>query len=139
MASEWLGKRRDTLRELGWGRAFLMGLAQGLAIAPGLSRSGTTIATGLFCGLKRDDAARFSFLMGIPVIAGAAGLRAVKMASTITSAEILYLALGFLAALAMGYVAIRFFLSYLRTHGMQPFAYYCWAIGIITLVVSFLR
>jgi undecaprenyl-diphosphatase len=130
-----LGRRTRGLGQMGWGTAMAMGLAQGLAIAPGLSRSGSTIAAGLFCGLKRDDAARFSFLMGVPIIAGAAGLQLLKAASAAGGKlDILPLAVGLVAAMGSGYLTIRCFLRYLRTRRLWPFALYCVVLGIVGLL-----
>lgn len=137
LLSERLGQRSITLEKIGLGRAFIMGLAQGCAIAPGLSRSGATIAAGLLCGLKREEAARFSFLMSIPIIAGAASVQLLELSSTgFEISQALGLGLGFIAALASGYVAVRFLLRYLQTHGLKAFTYYCWTVGLLGLVLS---
>jgi undecaprenyl-diphosphatase len=137
--SDRLGRRTTTLQEMGLGTALIMGVAQALAVVPGLSRSGATMASGLFRDMKRDDAARFAFLMGIPVILGAAGFKFIKALPTITSSELLLLAVAFIVAVLVGYLAIRFLLNYLRTRNLLPFAYYCWAIGLIGLAFTLLR
>lgn len=143
ITSERLARRTRRTIELGKlnvVKALVIGLAQGLAIAPGISRSGATIAAGLGCGLGRESAARFSFLMAIPIIAGAAGSQLLKAASAgIGIPGILTLAIGFLAALCSGYIAIRFMLSYLRERGLRPFAYYCFAVGLLALIISIVR
>lgn len=116
--------------------ALLIGLAQGVAIAPGISRSGATISTGLLRGLDRDSAARFSFLMGIPIVAGAAAFSLLDVVQAGAVATEWYtLAVGFLAAAASGYLGIRYLLRYLRSHTLRPFAYYCWAAGLIGLLL----
>jgi len=135
--SEKISKRERTLESLTWLDALLMGVAQGLAIAPCISRSGATLATGLVRGLKREDAARFSFLMAIPVIIGAAGFKLLH--ATVTSGELSLLLIGFLAALVSGFLVIRAFLKFIRSHSLVPFAVYCVLIGIVTLVLTLVR
>lgn len=135
--SERLTRRKIDLGKLDVAKTLMIGLAQALAIAPGLSRSGATISTGLLCGLGRESAARFSFLMAIPIIAGAAGAQLFKAASAgIGTSEILTLAIGFWAALCSGYIAIRFMLNHLRVRSLRPFAYYCFAFGFLVLIIS---
>lgn len=120
--------------------ALFIGLAQALAIAPGISRSGATIAAGLLVGLSRRESARFSFLLATPAILGAGALQLVDLAKSGTaSAQAPTLALGFIAAGVTGYLAIRFFLDYLRRHTLNAFAVYCWVVGLIGLVVYWLR
>jgi undecaprenyl-diphosphatase len=139
-ASERLGRRTVPMGDIGLGQALAMGLAQGCAIAPGLSRSGATISVGLLCGLQREEAARFSFLMSIPIIAGAAATQWLQVSSSgLEASRGLQLALGFVAAVVSGYAAIRFLLDHLQTHGLQPFSIYCWAVGIVGLLLSFLH
>jgi undecaprenyl-diphosphatase len=140
VASERLGQRVRALQDIRWTDALAIGVAQAVAIAPGLSRSGATISAGLLRDLKRDDAARFSFLMVIPIIAGAALVQTWSSVKTgIALDEPIHWVLGFVAALVSGYVAIRFLLRYVRLHSLRPFAYYCWIIGLTVLVLSFVR
>lgn len=135
VVSERLGRRERTLPQMGWGDALLMGLAQGCAIAPGLSRSGTTIAAGLFRGLERQAATRFSFLMSLPIILGATGYQLLHLLRGEAGAvSLLSLAIGFVAAAASGYLAVRFLLQYVRRHSLRPFAYYCWALSLLGLI-----
>ena len=140
LASERLGRRNKALGSLSFVDALLVGLAQGCAIAPGISRSGATISVGLLRGLNREEAARFSFLIAIPIIAGAAGLQLLKATSAgFVSSGGLALVVGFVTASVSGYVAIRFLLKHVRAHDLRPFAYYCWAIGLIGLILTFVR
>lgn len=123
----------------GW-QAFVVGVAQGLAIAPGISRSGATIGAGLLLGLKRDEAARFSFLLSAPIIFGAGLMQTKKLlALPGYGGKLLPLALGFVAAFVTGYLCIRFLLNYLRKHGLLPFAVYCWLVGLGALAVDLLH
>ncbi len=134
------GGAREQADQLGTGQALFVGVAQGIAIAPGISRSGATIAAGRFLGLTRTEAARFSFLLAIPTIAGAGALQLRHLAGA--GALLPYggpLLLGFLAALVSGYLIIRFLLSYLRQHSLLPFALYCWVVGLAALAVWLVR
>ncbi len=134
--AELLGRRRRELDEMTWPQALLIGIGQAAAIAPGLSRSGATIATGMFCGMKRAAAARFSFLLSVPIIAGTGILQLLKLwRAGAGQATALVLLVGFLAAMVTGYAAIRLLLAYVRRRPLYPFAVYCAAIGILALVV----
>ncbi|HHX66242.1 MAG TPA: undecaprenyl-diphosphatase UppP, partial [Chloroflexi bacterium] len=112
---ERLGRRMRSTARLGWQDAVIIGVAQGLAIAPGISRSGATISTGLLRGLTREEAARFSFLMVVPIIVGVGVLEIYKAYSVgIDGGQALTLVAGFVAAAAAGYMAIRFLLRHLQ-------------------------
>ncbi len=138
--SERLGKRQRSLGDLGWLDSVLIGLAQGLAIAPGISRSGTTIATGLLRGVKREAAARYSFLLATPIIFGAGLLQLVELFHDgAGGAQWLLLIVGFLAAAISGYVCIRFLLEYLQRGRLYVFAAYCWLAGIMSLLIFLMR
>ena len=120
--------------------AFIIGIAQACAVMPGLSRSGSTIATGLLLGNSKQSLAQFSFIMVIPPILGEAlldGLKIVKDASA-AEAEIstLALAVGFLAAFLSGCAACKWMISIVRRGKLIWFALYCAIVGIITLVLS---
>ncbi|MBC7260655.1 MAG: undecaprenyl-diphosphate phosphatase [Chloroflexi bacterium] len=140
MLAERFGRRQRQAEDLRWWQVLLIGVAQGCAIAPGISRSGATIGAGLFLGLRREAATRFSFLLATPIILGA-GLLQVKrlLASPNLDAALLPLVLGFLAAFLSGYACIRFLLSFVRRRGVQVFAAYCWLLGCATIVIHFLR
>ena len=129
-----LGKRQRGFLDITWWDGLLIGVGQAASISPGLSRSGTTIAVGVYCGLSREAAARFSFLLAIPIIL-AAGL--VNLAELFQhgdiSAEAPVLVIGFFAAAISGYAAIRFLLAYLRKRPLYPFAIYCLLVGILAI------
>ena len=126
--------------DVGLRDVLVIGLAQGLAIAPGISRSGATISAGLWRGLDRDAAARFSFLMGIPIVAGAAASALLDAAQAgLTSGEGSALVVGLVAAALSGYLAIRYLLRYLRSRTLRPFAYYCWAAGLLGVLLHWAR
>ncbi len=102
--------------------AIVIGVAQAFALFPGFSRSGMTIAAGLYTGLTREAAARFSFLMGTPIIAGAAAWKARELLRTgLPSADVLALGVGMLGAAVAGVLAIAFLLDYLRRRTTAPF------------------
>lgn len=138
--SERLGRRVRTLETLNVPDVLAIGLAQAAAIAPGLSRSGATMAAGLSRGLTRDAAARFSFLLSMPVILGAGLLQALDVATTAEVAPPLaVLLVGFVASALTGYLCIRFLLNYLRRGSLNVFALYCAIAGSAALLLTFLR
>ena len=138
--SEWRSQRDRGLGVLTWLDALLIGLGQALAIAPGISRSGATIASGLMRGVKREAAARFSFLLSAPVILGA-GVWQLKdlFGSEGWTANLAVMIVGFLASAVVGYACIRFLLGYLRRRRLYPFAAYCALAGTACLILSFVR
>lgn len=123
--------KRSQKREPNHKDAMCIGLAQGLALMPGLSRSGSTIAAGMACGLSRVDAARFSFLMSIPVMVGASLLAGIDVIRDPTIFERLKmpLALGFMSAAISGFLVIRWFVRFLEKRSLLFFATYCLALG----------
>ena len=134
--AERLGTRERDLDQARIGDAAVIGVAQALALFPGISRSGITLAAGLFQGLRREAAARFAFLMGIPIIAGA-GLWKTR---TIVSGgagevDLVVLAAGIIAAAVSGWLAIGFLLRYLRTHSTGIFIAYRLVAAAVFLVL----
>ncbi|NLE77712.1 MAG: undecaprenyl-diphosphatase UppP [Chloroflexi bacterium] len=112
-------------------QVLLIGLAQAAAIAPGISRSGATISAGMGLGLRRGQAARFSFLLSIPIILGAGVLQLLSApAGADLAAGLPAMAVGFVAAACSGYVVVRFLLRYLQRGSLFPFAVYCWVVGL---------
>ena len=139
-ATEWLGRRERSLEELTWLDALVVGLAQALAIFPGISRSGATIAAGLARGLRREPAARFSFLLATPVILGAGLFELVNLAQVGNlTAQNPALVCGFLAASVVGFGCIHFLLRYLQRHRLYPFAVYCVALSALGLLAALVR
>ena len=132
--AELLSKRERLLESLTPGKAAVIGLAQAAAIAPGLSRSGSTIAAGMLLGLRRDDAARFSFLLSIPIILGSGGLQFLKLVTSgAGSVNWLTVGLAMAAAALVGYAAISSLLALVRRHSLWPFAAYCALLGTLVL------
>jgi undecaprenyl-diphosphatase len=118
-------------------RALILGFAQSLALIPGISRSGISISTGLFLGLTRESAARFSFLMATPITAAAGAYETVKLikGDAGVSVDLLPLAVGMIAALVSGLAAIHFLLRYLRTRSLAIFVIYRLVLAAIVVVV----
>ncbi|MBC7226198.1 MAG: undecaprenyl-diphosphate phosphatase [Thermoflexales bacterium] len=128
------------LSALSWPDALTVGLAQAVAILPGVSRSGATIAAGLGRGLDRESAARFSFLLSTPIILGAGAMQVLKLfRAGGWAGEAPTLIVGFLAALVSGGLSIHFLLRYVRRRPLYPFALYCALLGILGLAVAVLR
>ena len=130
-------KGRKTERSATWADALLVGVGQAVATLPGVSRSGMTITAGCFVGYERQFAVRFSFLLSIPAVLGANILSigdAVK--AGINGAELPMYLVGVVTAAVVGYLCIRL-LKYVADKGrFGAFAYYCWAVGILTLVLQ---
>lgn len=120
--------------EPGWGGAVAMGVAQAVAILPGISRSGSTVVTGFWRRIDPVAAAEFSFLMSIPAILGAAMLDVPDVMRDGWGVSIPALVIGFVAAGATGVLAIRFFVALLRRQNFYVFAWYCWAAGALFLL-----
>lgn len=124
--------------------ALLIGLSQAFAIFPGISRSGSTITAGLALGLERETAARFSFLLSAPIIAGA-GLKSLVnifeevRAGSIAPDELVLFPIGVVAAAVTGYFCIKFLLRFLQTHTTDVFVYYRWAVAVLIIVVAVVR
>jgi undecaprenyl-diphosphatase len=139
-AAEHFGRPHRLLDELRWPDALIVGSAQALALFPGISRSGSTISAGLLRGLLRQESARFSFLMSIPVMLGAAviGLKDLAALSPDLS-SLAPLAVGFVASAIVGYLVMRWLLAYLASHRLTVFAVYCFAVGITGLALSWWR
>lgn len=121
---------------IGFKEALIIGVAQGFAILPGISRSGSTIVMALFLGAQRMRAAEFSFLLSIPAILGAVVLKYDPGALSAGDAMVSYLAGGIVAAL-VGVLALKFLLKLLKEAQFHHFAWYCWALGAGALVWAF--
>jgi undecaprenyl-diphosphatase len=134
--AEILGRRQRGFSEITWLDSLLIGIGQAASISPGLSRSGTTIAVGMFCGITREAAARFSFILSVPIIAGAGLVQLAKLLRLGgLSAEAPLLLVGFVTAAVCGYAAIRLFLAYLRKRPLYPFSVYCVVVGVLALTL----
>jgi len=124
--------------------AILIGLAQALAIFPGVSRSGSTITAGLVVGLERETAARFSFLLSAPIIAGAGAKSLLDIcigleAGVLAQADVVLFVAGFTAAGVSGYMCIKYLLRFLQKHPTDIFVYYRWALAVLIAAVALVR
>lgn len=133
--SEVLGRPRDDLDRLGYPRALAVGTIQGLAIIPGISRSGSTIAVGTLLGVRGEEAARFSFLLSVPAILGAVVLQLPELSAVKAGSSAAYVA-GALAAFITGVGAIRFLMAAIRRGRFRWFAVYCWVLGVGYLLLG---
>lgn len=138
-----LGERLVTgfkqISEMGWSDGILIGIIQAFALIPGISRSGVTISGGLWRGLDRPSAARFSFLLGVPAIIGAGLLAAIDLAQSPNLAEIFpQLLASFVAAAIVGYLCILFLMTWLQRRNLYLFAAYCIIFGLLNLLVIWL-
>jgi len=131
--AERLSRQRKELPQLDLPAALAVGLAQALALMPGVSRSGVTLTAGLALGLKREAAARFSFLLSIPIIAGAFAVKAKDLLLVGTPRELALAGLGAAAAAAAGFVCIRWLLDYLRRGKLYGFVWYRLLLGLVVL------
>lgn len=119
-------------------RSLMMGIAQAFAIIPGISRAGSTISVGLFTGVNRDTVANFSFLMVLPVLAGAMLLAILDLMETgIETSAVIVLLTGFLASFVSGYLALSYLVALLKKEKFFYFSYYCWTIGIVGIFYFF--
>ena len=128
----------ENQKNFSWGTAFLMGLAQAVAVLPGLSRSGTTIATGLLVGVKKEEVAKFSFLMVLIPILGETLLDALKgeFSTAVTGIPISSLLVGFVAAYICGCFACKFMIALVKRANLLWFALYCSITGIVALIYT---
>jgi len=136
LAERFLSKYKIK-REIGWKNALIIGLAQAVALAPGISRSGSTIAAGLFQGVSREKAARFSFLMAMPAILGAGMLTFIKeiKAGTLTM-EWMPVIVGFIASFGASFATVYFLMRYLKNNSLRPFSYYLFAVGGVIIAYN---
>ena len=137
--SEWLQKKRQNIgHEVGYKDALIIGIAQACAVLPGLSRSGTTIATGLLCGVKKESVAQFSFLMVLIPILGEALLDMLKLlqGEVVSDLGLIPALVGFVAAFATGCFACRFMIEIVRRQRLVWFALYCAVIGSVAIIAT---
>ena len=140
VAAEKFGKRSRLLSKISWVDAIWIGTTQILALLPGISRSGATITGGMLRDLDRPAAARFSFLMSIPIMIAAGLFASLKLTRIPNFIELLpTFSAGFIAAAVTGYLAIRWLLKYLSSRSLYVFAIYCAAFGILNIIIIAVR
>jgi undecaprenyl-diphosphatase len=134
--AEWFTKKNRTLDSMTWLDALFIGIVQVLSIFPGASRSGTTISGGMFRGFDRPSAARFAFLMSVPVMLAAGGYEMLDVIQMPNLAEFLpLLAVGFVTAAIVGWFAIKWLIDYLSSRSLYVFAAYCALVGVIIFLL----
>jgi len=136
LIADYFGKKQKNLDKMTVGNSILIGFSQALAVIPGISRSGSTIAAGLGLGLKRDDAARFSFLMSIPIILGAGILKLGDFKQGVSTGELI---VGFITAAIFGFLSIKFILRYISKAGFSSFVWYRFLLAALIVVVYLVR
>lgn len=129
-SSDFIKSGSINAQKMGIWKAVIIGLGQSFAMLPGISRSGSTIATALFVGVRREQVARFSFILSIPAILGAAVLKLDEFTALSSDVWLYYLAGGF-AAFVSGLMVIALLLKLIQRQKLKYFAYYCWTIAII--------
>lgn len=140
LIAEYIGRKQRGFSSINWLDALWIGLGQAISIFPGISRSGATISVGLMRGMKRADAAKFSFLMSIPIMLAAGLYSALDLPGVANLSSFLpVILIGTLAAAVVGYLSIKWLLSFLNRRSLTVFAVYCAILGAVVLVVSFIR
>lgn len=133
-AVEYFGRRTRSLESATWVDALTVGFFQVLAIFPGASRSGSTIAGGMLRGFDRPSAARFAFLMSAPILLAAGGYETLHVINLPNTAELIpYLVTGFISAAIVGWVSIKWLLAYISNHSLYIFSIYCAVVGSLVL------
>jgi len=134
--ASWMAQsRKSGNKELGFVNSAMIGISQGIAVIPGISRSGATIATGMFLGIDKEKACRFSFLLSLPAVLGAAALKSREIASHLTSGDMFCYLAGGVAAMLVGIAAIKVLLVMVRSGRFYLFGTYCILAGILVLIL----
>jgi undecaprenyl-diphosphatase len=132
LGTRWINSA-DT--QFGIVRALLIGVAQSFAILPGISRSGSTIAAAVYLGVERSEAARFSFLLALPAIFGAAVLESLELLqSNISSQQLITFFIGMIVAYISGMIALKWLLGVIRRGRLDRFSYYCFTVGLVGVI-----
>jgi undecaprenyl-diphosphatase len=131
-STRWTKKEGRDIMKMGWFDSVLIGMAQGMAIIPGISRSGATISTGLLSGLDRELSAKFSFLLSIPAILGATVLELEKVG---TIQELGITLVGTVVAFGMGILSLTFLIKINKVEKISNFSYYCWIMGVAIIIL----
>jgi undecaprenyl-diphosphatase len=130
----YISKRQETTRKLSFLDSILIGIAQGVAIVPGISRSGLTIATGLLRKVERETAFKYSFLLSVPAIIGATITESRELA--INHPDLVPMLLGVITSFLVGYASLKLLKKIVMKKRLHLFAYYCWIVGIAVVVSS---
>jgi undecaprenyl-diphosphatase len=140
IVAERIGSQTRDAVSIGYGEAFAIGVAQSAALIPGVSRSGATLTLALLLGLRRAGAARFVFLLSLPAVLAAAAREGMKLADAgVAVIPVTLFAVGVATSGIVGYLTIKYFLRYLAAHSLAGFAYYRFALAVVTVVWLMLR
>ena len=131
-------KAKNTSKSVGFGHSIIVGISQAIAILPGVSRSGATISTSVLLGIDREKAARFSFLMVVPLIFGKIAKDLKDGAFESTSIDVIPLSIGFIAAFITGMVACTWMISIVKKSKLKYFSFYCFIVGFLAIGYTFL-
>ena len=134
--AERVGSRKKEMSNVTWLDSLIVGFAQSLALIPGSSRSGTTITAGLFLGINRADAARFSFLLSVPAVFASGMLELYEMRHFMRDLGVVNVAVATLVSGIVGYASIAFLLRYLKTHTTYIFIFYRIVLGVTLLFMT---
>jgi len=138
LIAEKANKHKD-IEKTGFKDAVIIGIAQAIAIIPGVSRSGITISAGLFRGFEREAAARFSFLLSTPLIAGATILHLKKLTATPSSHNVQLFTIGLITSCITGFIAIKFLLNFLKKYPLNLFVYYRFILSVVIIAGIWLK
>lgn len=141
-AADKMGQNMDNIEDMGLVQSFIIGLSQALAIIPGVSRSGITMSAGLFSGLDKESAARFSFLLSTPIVFGAGLLKLkdlIKPAAGTVAIGAAPVAAGIITSAIVGLLSIKFLLDYLKKKGYGVFVIYRFIVGAAFIAIFFLK
>jgi len=130
-----LTKNKPTNKKLNYKSSFIIGLVQGFALIPGISRSGSTIGIGLLKNINKDQLIKYSFILSLPAVIGAA-IFELKDINLITNTTPLIV--GTIVSLIVGYISLTYLIKIIKKGNFHNFSYYCFIIGIITLIISFI-
>lgn len=133
-----MASNRISIEKIGIKRSLIIGFSQALAIIPGVSRSGVTMTTGLFTGLKKEDTAKFSFLLSTPIVFGA-GILKLKDMIHMPHNEVTPFIVGMITSAIVGFIAIKFLMDYLKRNGFGIFVIYRIIVGSLFIAIYFLR
>lgn len=139
--AEKIGPQNKSKDKMTTPEALIIGLFQALALIPGISRSGSTISAGLLLGLKRDEAARFAFMLSGPIVAGVGLKKFFEMAtsSAIANADLNFFIVGIISSAFFGYLTIKYFLKYLTSKNLYPFVIYRFILGALLIATAALN
>jgi undecaprenyl-diphosphatase len=133
LADRW-SRHNISMENMGIKEALIIGFSQMLAIIPGVSRSGATLTGAFLCDLKREDSARFSFILSMPIILGAGGVSLLKLFKGQEAISVNTVIIGILFSFIFGYLAIHFMLTYLKRHNSNIFVYYRFILSLIIII-----